>query len=74
MPDSEIHDIQIHVNGETKCVPGGRTVGALLDWLSVPSERVAVEMNKSIVRKRDWQKTLVEPNASIEIVEFVGGG
>ena len=46
----------------------------LLAWLGVAAERVAVELNKAIVRRRDWQQALVTGGAQIEIVEFVGGG
>lgn len=67
-------EIQIQINGETKSVPGGSSVEALLDWLAIGRDRVAVELNKSIVRKRDWSETVVEPGSQIEIVEFVGGG
>ena len=70
--DSE--SINVQVNGEARRVPSRQSVAALLTWLEVPSERVAVELNKSIVRKRDWTTTPVEGGACIEIVEFVGGG
>jgi thiamine biosynthesis protein ThiS len=70
--DSEPIDVQ--VNGEARRVPRGQSVTALLAWLEVPSERVAVELNKAIVRKRDWAATAVEGGACVEIVEFVGGG
>jgi thiamine biosynthesis protein ThiS len=42
--------------------------------LNVPLDRVAIELNKAIVRKRDWENTPVAPGSHIEIVEFVGGG
>ena len=66
--------IQVTVNGEPKTVPPGQSVTALLDWLAIASDRVAVELNKSLVRKRDWQQTTVLHGSQIEIVEFVGGG
>ena len=66
--------IEVTVNGEPKRVPSGESVAALLDSLHIASERVAVELNKSIVRKRDWQQTTVPNGSAIEIVEFVGGG
>jgi thiamine biosynthesis protein ThiS len=66
--------ISVHINGETRQVPSGQSVAALLDWLEVVSERVAIELNKSIVRKRDWDTTTVANGAQVEIVEFVGGG
>lgn len=66
--------IEVTVNGEPKRVPSGESVAALLDSLDIASDRVAVELNKSIVRKRDWQQTTVPNGSAIEIVEFVGGG
>jgi sulfur carrier protein len=66
--------ISILVNGVKREVPGGETVSQLLQRLAIASERVAVELNKSIVRKRDWERTAVPAGAEIEVVEFVGGG
>ena len=66
--------INVQVNGEPRRVPSRQSVAALLVWLELPSERVAVELDKAIVRKRDWGATQVEGGACIEIVEFVGGG
>jgi thiamine biosynthesis protein ThiS len=66
--------IAVLVNGATREVPAGSTIAALLDWLGVSSDKVAVELNKSIVRKRDWDSAVVSAGAQIEIVEFVGGG
>jgi sulfur carrier protein len=67
-------NILIHVNGEDKQAPPNSSVASLLAWLGVAGERVAVELNRNIVRKRDWESTIVPDGAQIEIVEFVGGG
>lgn len=66
--------VEIRVNGEVREVPPAQSVSALLDWLKIPRDRVAVELNKNIVRKRDWDMTVVPDAAQLEIVEFVGGG
>ena len=66
--------ISILINGELKEVPPNLSVMELLEWLGVASERVAVEMNRSIVRKRDWGEAVVAGGSHIEVVEFVGGG
>jgi thiamine biosynthesis protein ThiS len=55
-------------------VPSGQSVATLLEWLQIGSDRVAVELDKAIVRKRDWEQTAVRSGSHIEIVEFVGGG
>jgi sulfur carrier protein len=65
---------EIFVNGQPARVPSGQTVESLLAWLRVNPERVAIELNKEIVRKRNWPQTLVQPGAHVEVVEFVGGG
>ena len=66
--------MSILVNGEPVALPFGKTVKELLDFLGVRPDRVAVELNRRIVHQRDWEKTQVEPDAQVEIVEFVGGG
>ena len=66
--------ITITVNGESREVPDGGSVKGLLEHLGVRGDRVAVEMNRHIVYKRDWETTQVVPGAQVEIVEFVGGG
>ncbi len=66
--------IQLVINGESREVPSGQSVATLLEWLNVSSDRVAVELNKEIVRKRDWSNAAITGGSQIEIVEFVGGG
>jgi thiamine biosynthesis protein ThiS len=70
----EDQPISVSVNGQTRSVPPGRSVKDLLASLHISSDRVAVELNKAIVRKRDWDEAVVTSGAQIEIVEFVGGG
>jgi sulfur carrier protein len=72
--ESVVESIHIQVNGENKQAPADCSVAALLAWLGVAGERVAVELNRAIVRKRDWESTVVPDGSQIEIVEFVGGG
>jgi sulfur carrier protein len=66
--------VSIKVNGQAREVPAGKTLAELLVWLEIPSDRVAVEMNREIVRRREWEQTKVEAGAELEIVMFVGGG
>ena len=66
--------LAITLNGEPRTVPAGLTVSDLLRFLELAPERVAVELNRSIVRQPAWESTPVEAGAQIEIVQFVGGG
>jgi sulfur carrier protein len=66
--------ISIRINGEEKQVPAGLNILNLVRHLDLDPARVAVEMNRRLVRKPDWEATQVEDGASMEIVTFVGGG
>ena len=66
--------IEIVVNGETRQVPAGTTVTGLLAILAVAPERVAVELNRSIIKNIFWPETELGAGARVEIVHFVGGG
>jgi len=66
--------ITIHLNGEGREVPEGLTLATLLDWLKVPSDRVAVERNLEIVPRDHWGQTPIRVGDRLEVVHFVGGG
>lgn len=66
--------IDVTINGERQPTPDGLSLSGLLSHLGVPADRVAVERNRRIVPKADWDGTLVEPGDEVEIVHFVGGG
>ena len=66
--------IEISVNGDKTRVPAGRTVAEILDVLGVLPDRVAVELNRNIVRKSEWKDVTVAAGSDLEIVHFVGGG
>lgn len=72
--DSAWQMIEILVNGQMASVSEGQSVLQLLVELGVSRDRVAVELDRRIVHKRDWDATAVPPGAQVEIVEFVGGG
>ena len=74
MTTAETKQIQIVVNGEDRTVPAGSSLLEALKHLGVEPDRVAVEMDRSIVRKQVWPVTFVEPGTQLEIVQFVGGG
>jgi sulfur carrier protein len=66
--------VQIVVNGETREVPAGLGVSALLSHLGLPSDRVAIERNLEILPRSQWRATTVQPGDKFEIVHLVGGG
>ncbi len=66
--------ITIEINGDSRQVPDRMTLTALLEWLKIPRDRVAVERNLEIVPKGDWDTVVVAERDRLEIVHFIGGG
>lgn len=66
--------MKIYINGETKEIPDEVNLFELLDYFSLPQARVAVELNKEVVRKKDWTSIKINAADKIEIIHFVGGG
>jgi thiamine biosynthesis protein ThiS len=66
--------INIHLNGELREVPANLTLAALLEWLKLPTDRLAVECNLEIVPRSKWGDVVVQANDRLEVVHFVGGG
>jgi sulfur carrier protein len=66
--------IAIVLNGAARSVPEGLNVAGLLQYLEIDGGRVAVELNREIVRKPEWEAAEVRDGAVVEVVWFVGGG
>ena len=66
--------ITVTVNGEGHQLSKPASISDILSWLRLPADRVAVELDKILIRKRDWPLTEVSDGSRLEIVEFVGGG
>ncbi len=73
IPETESR-CNVAVNGEPRMVPAGLNVFGLLGVLGIEPDRVAIELNREIVRRPAWETTVVEDGAQVEIVQFVGGG
>ena len=74
MQIAKTEEIQIVVNGAGRSVPADLTLTGLLSFLDILQDRVAIELNGSIVKKQDWAATSIGAEAKLEIVQFVGGG
>jgi len=55
-------------------MPAVSNVSELVRLLEIGEEGIAVELNKNIIRRRDWGETPVCDGDRVEIVQFVGGG
>ena len=66
--------MRILINGEGKECEEGIFLSDLLDLLELPPQRIAVELNREVVRRADWKSTILKNEDRLEIVHFVGGG
>jgi thiamine biosynthesis protein ThiS len=66
--------VKIFVNGESKDFSGTATLAELIEQLDLPVARIAIELNRDVVRRSDWGSTMLKDEDRIEIVHFVGGG
>jgi thiamine biosynthesis protein ThiS len=66
--------MEIRLNGETHGVKEGSTVAALMEALKLDAQKIAVEVNLSIVPRSLYAETHLHPGDAVEIVRFIGGG
>ena len=67
-------ETQVTLNGDRSSFPAQTTLLDVVKILGLDPERVAIEYNRAIVKRELWLSTVLEHNAEIEIVQFVGGG
>src|SRR5438874_12398279 len=66
--------IEIRLNGKACEIPEPLSIAQLLERFDLPKDRVAVERNRSIVPKPQWDRVALNQGDKLEIVHFVGGG
>ena len=64
----------ITINGQELEVPDHLTLDGLINHLALAPERLAVELNREVVRRVNWPHTALTEGDRVEIVHFVGGG
>ena len=66
--------LQVYVNGEAKEFSDPTSLAELITQLDLPAARIAVELNRNVVRRGEWSATMLQDDDRLEIVHFVGGG
>jgi len=64
----------LKINGKEKIVTDGINISQLLDELKICKDRVAIELNKEIAKRSQWDSIYLKEGDTLEIVTFVGGG
>lgn len=66
--------MKIFLNGEVREIDSEMSLADLLMRFDFPERRIAVELNREVVRKAAWTETTVGADDKIEVIHFVGGG
>ena len=66
--------MRVLINGEERELSKSITLTDLVESLELSTQRVAIELNRTVIRKKDWAGTSVNDGDRIEVVHFVGGG
>ncbi len=66
--------IDIVLNGEPHRLNGDARLATLLERLKVRRTRIAVEINREVVPKADYDKVVLGAGDQVEVINFVGGG
>lgn len=63
------------INGEDHDdVPEGLTVAGLIAHLGLPEKKIAIERNREVVPKSQFDDVQLENHDVLEIIHFIGGG
>jgi len=65
--------MKIVINGQEQTF-APITLALLIQQLGMKQDRVAVELNRTIVPRSQWAETNLAEGDHLEIVHFVGGG
>ncbi len=74
MSEAGAEEVRIRVNGEIRAFAPETRVAQLLASLGVSMPRVAVEYNREILPKGEYEATILREGDELEVVTFVGGG
>ncbi len=66
--------MKLVINGQEQSFDSNFSLAALIEKLGMKQDRVAVELNREIVRRDLWAETNLSEGDKLEIVHFVGGG
>ena len=66
--------MDVCVNGNSVSVPAGSKLTALLQQLALGDGRIAVELNREIIPRSQYDSLELQDGDRLEIVQAIGGG
>ncbi len=65
---------KIQLNGKKITINSNLSVKELIKNYKLKENKIAIELNGTIVPKNNYRKKKIKNNDKIEIVQFIGGG
>tara|TARA_B100001121_G_C18445751_1_gene506023 strand:- start:43 stop:261 length:219 start_codon:yes stop_codon:yes gene_type:complete len=66
--------IKINLNGKTLSLNKGTSVYKVVRKIKLKPNKIAIELNRKIINKKNMNKIFLKNKDKIEIVHFIGGG
>lgn len=66
--------MHVTLNGAPRELSDGSTIQDVVKSLGLQEKQVAVEHNRNLLKREQWNETAVAEGDQLEIVHFVGGG
>ena len=66
--------MKVTLNGAEREIAPDTTIARLVDEITKDRSRVAVERNRMIVPRAQWETAVVTDGDEVEVVTLVGGG
>ena len=66
--------MKIILNGKQFSIDKKMSIKDILAQNNIGEKNIVVEVNKEIISKSQWDKTIFKENDQIEIITAVGGG
>jgi sulfur carrier protein len=66
--------MRVTLNGEPRELRDGLSIGELVAELGLAERRIAVELNRTVLRRDDYANRALRSGDEVEIVHFIGGG
>ena len=57
--------MKVFINGDSRDFSGTPSLAELITQLDLPAARIAVELNREVVRRADWSSTMLKDDDRI---------
>ena len=66
--------MDVVINGEPQAIPEGATVASVLAQLDLPPRGIAVALDREVIPRGQWDRTVLGDGSRLEVVRAVQGG